>query len=327
MKKSLSFILIVIIVFSIMTNVFADEKNKNVIPIALATDNNYVLPTIVTMTSILENANSDTKYEYYILLSGNLKEQNKKRLLSIQDKYKNCSVKIFNMKDRFSNAYTSNHITVAAYYRLMLPSLLTDIDKVIYLDVDMIIKKDLLELFRTNIDDYYIAGVKNPHGYICKDENFNWADYLGIKSIDQYINSGMLVMNLEKMRKDNLEKRFLDFINNKITRNKAILLHDQDVINAVCYNKIYHLPCKYNVMLHYKAKNIDEFNNNKWLRKCYDKNEWVEAHESPYILHYSGWKKPWKKGFTKMYLAEEWWKYAKKTPYFNEIKQNSMKSL
>lgn len=310
---------------SLATVAFAEKSEETVIPIAMATDDNYVLPTIVTMTSMLENSKSTTKYEYYLLLSGNVEAKNKEKLLSLRNRYKNCSIKLIDMKDKFKGAYISNHITTPTYYRLVLPSLLSNIRKVIYLDVDMIIKKDLSELFNVNIENYYLAGVKNPHGYICKDENFNWADYLGVKSIDQYINGGMLVMNLEKMREDNLENKFLNFINNKNLNNEKIFLHDQDVINSVCYNKIYHLPCKYNLMLHYEAKSVNDFYNNKWLRECYDKNEWLEAHECPYVLHYSSWKKPWKKGFTRMYRAEEWWQYAKKTPYYNEIKENSMK--
>lgn len=323
-KKIISFLLIILIAWPFSTNFLCcAENSENVVPTAMATDDNYILPTIVTITSIMENSKSTTKYDYYIMLSGEVSKENKQKLISIQEHYKNCSINLIDMKDAFKNAYISHHIKVPAYYRLSLPSLLPNIDKILYLDVDIIVNKDLFELYKTNINNYYLAGIKNPHGYLCKDSNFDYAKFLGIDSIDQYINSGVTLFNLKKMREDNLEQKFIDFITAKQKAGEAIPLHDQDTLNAVCYNHIYHLPCKYNLMLHYAVKSVEDFDNNKWLSQCYNRDEWLEAFNDPVIIHYSSWKKPWKKGFTKMYMADKWWEYAKKTPYLQEIKDLS----
>ena len=291
------------------------------IPIAMATDKNYVLPTVVTMTSMLENAHPSTRYEFYILLSGDLEEKSRQRLLSVSENYNNCSVSLIDMKDRFSHVYTSRHITEATYYRLVLPSLLPNINKIIYLDVDMIIRRDLSNLFSTDIGGCYIAGVKNPHRLLCADPHLDYAKFLNVSSLNQYVNAGMLVMNLDKMRKDSLEEEFFKFIE----ANKVIPSHDQDVLNSVCFSKIYHLPCRYNFMMHYEPKSIKNFGSDKWLRECYDKEDYVSAYENPTIIHYSANKKPWKKGCTGISRAREWWEYANKTPYYEEILANSKK--
>ena len=283
-------------------NSFAsNETEKNTIHIAMATDDNYVFPTIVSMTSILENRNSDTKIDFYMMLSGEVSQESKNKILSLQNKYSNCNVTLIDMKDKMKELFIDRHLTTAVYYRLMLPSLLPDLDKVLYLDTDIIAKKDLSELFNYNLNDYYIAGVPSVIAegletikFRAKFDNDFYMQKYGTDIFKKsYINSGIMLFNLKNMRKDNIEPKLLE-----CAKSHNFIAHDQCTLNMVCYGKILNLPSIYN-----KASL------NNW-----DSNQ--------VILHYLGRNKPWNSPERKN--AALWWEYAQKTDYFKEIKQKYM---
>ena len=128
-----------------------------IIPIAMSLDDEYTYPTIVAMTSILENANSNTKYNFYLLHPSNFPIESKNKLKSFEKKYIRCSVNLFDMKNfLFQKAILSRHIIIsAAYYRLYLPNLLSNIDKIIYLDGDIITFDDLKKMFDIDMKGFY----------------------------------------------------------------------------------------------------------------------------------------------------------------------------
>ena len=120
------------------------NTNHEGIPIAMALDDGYTYPTIVAMTSILENASKETKYDFYIMHPGEFSEENKGKLKSLSKKYRNkCSVNLINMENKYKNANDKGHITTPTYYRLSLSELLPDLDKIIWLDGDTITYTDL----------------------------------------------------------------------------------------------------------------------------------------------------------------------------------------
>ena len=305
MKRA--FFLLLSMVFMISSlpiqNAFAVEENSirmNTIPIAMATDNNYIMPTIVAMTSILENRNSDTKIDFYMMLSGEVPQDSKNKILSLQKKYLNCNITLIDMKDKLKELFINKYLTTATYYRLMLPSLLPHLDKVLYLDVDIIVRKDLSELFNYNIDNFYLSGVLAYNGN-SKLNRFKWRlnniktdfymqKYGGDIYKKSYINAGVMVVNLNKMRKDNIEPKLLD-----CAKSYNFLTHDQCALNMVCYGKILNIPPIYN------TTSVDNDNSNQ------------------VIVHYLGKDKPWSSPESKN--ADLWWEYAQKTDYFKEIQQ------
>jgi len=148
--------------FRTKKNLFNIELNYRIsdviIPIAFGINNKFTYPLIVAITSILENANANTKYDFYILHTFDFHNENKKKLKSIEKKYnKKCSIIFFNMKNNFlfQKANLSRHIkTFASYFRLCLSYLLPNIDKIIYLDGDTLTFDDLKNLYDINMDDY-----------------------------------------------------------------------------------------------------------------------------------------------------------------------------
>ena len=166
------------------------NKKYNIIPLAINIDNNYILQAIVFLTSLLENMDSTTKYEIYIMTPNDLTHNSRTSINSLLEKYGKDKIKIqyINMKDAFSNSGTSKYISTSAYYRLLLPSILPKIDKIIYSDCDVINFEDLSEMYNIQLkDNIYYKGI--PDYY----DNHKELLKFGI-STSMYMNSGILLI-------------------------------------------------------------------------------------------------------------------------------------
>ena len=117
-------------------------EGKIIIPCAYALDNVYVFPTIVAMISLVENAGKKTFYHIYAMLNSGFKNKYKRALLSVQKSHKNkCKIIFIDMENKFKNADTNNKITTSTYYRLALPNLLPDVNRIIWMDGDTAVLK------------------------------------------------------------------------------------------------------------------------------------------------------------------------------------------
>lgn len=267
------------------------------IPVVFATDENYIVPTYVAACSVLKNTKS--KVKIYIMTPGSLSEKDKNILTSLQ-KEKNCHVTILNMEKRFSDAEMSiPYITFATYYRLLLAQLLDTYQKCVYLDSDLIVNCDIQELYCQDIGTNYLAGVvasEPTFPNFSREQKKQHAEILNVNSLDNYINAGVLVINLEAIRRDKLVDVFLE------ESKKRYPFQDQDILNSVCYNKIKLLPRKYNVGP--MKRNSDS----ELSQMAKDKaTSIISAYESPAIVHYAQPQKPWlSRSFP---MASYWWKY------------------
>lgn len=282
-------------------------EGEHEIPIIIAADNGYAYPMIVTIASALQTAKANTTYIFYLLVSNDFSDTNRQMIKQICSEYPKCRYYFFNMGNAYKNVHlTIKHITKATYYRLLLPSLLPNVSKCIYLDADIIVKKDLSLLYRTCIDDKYIAGVR-ALGYFHSEENLqNKISELHIPSMDQYVNAGVLLMNLKKMRDDNLENTF----ENLLTKNFSS--QDQDIINAACYGKIRLLPFQFNAMTKYPLYSDVAYDNTRYFQQYIKKNDWDNGRKNPTIIHYADKKKPWN-DLSSLYAAD-WWSVALELP-------------
>jgi lipopolysaccharide biosynthesis glycosyltransferase len=198
------------------------------------------------------------------------------------------------------------HISAATYYRLKLPELLKDVKKCIYLDSDVVVKSDLSELFRINVDDKYIAGVPAA-GYYYPDSKVQVkVTELGIPDLDNYVNAGVLIMNLANMRRDNLSEEFYFLL------NKNFGSQDQDILNVACYNKIRKLPFKYNVMTKYPIDDKGAYTKSEMLQRAYTRSEWNGGRKNPVIIHYADVCKPWDS--VESARMKDWWEVVKLLP-------------
>ena len=207
------------------------------------------------------------------------------------------SIRMVNL-EYFVNAQIYNkHLSKAAYFRLLISDLILEFDKCIYLDCDLIVYGDLKELYEIDLDDNYIAGVKDCHIMENTPYQIEHQCVLGLPTRERYINSGVLVMNLKKMRQDNLVRSFIEQL------KKENWYEDQDVLNFCCYPAIKIIPLKYNLFHFYLGKNISFL-----YDLPYEKWELEFDHEHPYILHMGGNYKPWNSFAVKR--SNEWWEIA-----------------
>lgn len=236
------------------------------INVCLSTDNNYSKYAGVVIASILLNAKSEDTLHFYVL-DGGIEQENKEKILSLKN-IKNCEITFVhideNLFEVYKNIGTHAYISLSACYRLKLSSLLPNIDKVLYLDCDVIVNSDLNDLFSEDISEYYAAGVRDiatkSSGYTPK-----------LKDGNIYFNSGVLLFNLDKIRQDNIEEKLEQYTKENI---KTIRVGDQEIINIVCQGKIKQINSEWNVQ-------TSNFVN----RSDYTK--------SPKIVHYIGRQKPW----------------------------------
>lgn len=252
------------------------------INVCLASDNNYAKYLGVTLASILVNAKAEDELCFYIL-DGGIEEDNKNKILSLKQ-IKNCEINFIKIDESLFEDYkkvkTHSYITLATYYRLKLSELLPFVDKIIYFDCDIVVNSSLDELFNADLNNYAIGGVLDINGKKVKENPL-------------YINSGMIVFNLEYIRKNNIEEEFLDYAKENFDK---IETGDQEIINEVLKNgRIKILNDTWNVQ---SANFIS--------RSSYIK--------SPNVIHFICGCKPWHFGSFSCHKFL-WFKYLELTPW------------
>lgn len=263
--------------------------------IFFACDNNYSKYLFTAINSILKNSLPIDSFNFYIL-DGGISKSNKDRLKKLT-KIKNFKIEFIEVDNKlFENCHiheTLQYISKATYYRYIIPKLKPNLKKCLYLDVDIVVEDSLNKLWNTNINNYYIAGVKELWDYYNEYSHKNLGVY-------HPINAGVLIINIEKWIKDNITNK-LFYNTNYILKEYKLKFQDQDVINYTFKDNILFVSPRYNLQqtaffdTHYNAYSDEEMHNSKIY---------------PVIIHYSGNIKPWQKG-CKHPLSEKYYKYTK----------------
>lgn len=254
------------------------------IPVVFSCNNKYTTPLCTTITSILKNANPNDEFKFYILnTKENLNYINKRLISKFNQKKASITyVTLDNQKELFKKMPLTNscsHVSVETYYRLLLASLFPQYEKILYLDCDTIVLSPLRQLYSTNISEYYCAGVKD----ILAEDSTKRLD------LEKYFNAGVLLVNLERWRRDNIEQKLFDYVKENYDK---IVWVDQDVLNVVLQDGIHYLDPRWNAQ-------IGEYEH------CYTTG-FNKIGENAFILHYIGNNKPWmplsKNPFKKVYM-------------------------
>ena len=254
--------------------------------IVVCTDNNYVMPTGVMFYSICKN-NQNEEIRFHVIVDDSVTEDSRSSLTeTITTGFCNKSIKFYLINGeviskfpRLDETNTKKYITKATYYRLYLTEILpNNLDKVLYLDVDMIVQGSLTELWNLEIGDKSIGVIPDPgEGLLDKYYRLRYPQIYG------YFNAGVLLINLKKWREIDALTCFMKFIDE---HPDWIKLHDQDVLNRIFYNDKFLIPIKYNFQEGY----LFQFPSYDFWR--YEK-EIIEARNHPIIIHYTD-RKPWK---------------------------------
>ena len=276
--------------------------------IVLASDNNFVQHCCVAMISILKN-NKDVTF--FVLTEG-LFSSNK---AIMQDLVKqNCGkINILEVPSEVVNKFpmpknAADHISIATYYRLFVELLLPkDIEKVIYMDCDIVVRSSIANLWSEDISDYALGAIYQHNEWAFSGNSFG---RLGFPEKYGYFNAGVLLINLKYWRENNITKDFFDYIR---ANSQNIRSHDQDVLNAVLFDKTKPMSCNWNMLSIF-------FADNKTFAKYtfpYSLYENIAAYrKEPAVIHYVSRPKPWEFGCMHRFVKDYYY-YLSFTPWKN----------
>jgi lipopolysaccharide biosynthesis glycosyltransferase len=217
------------------------ETMKTSISISFSISDNYSQHLSVVMTSVLVN-NPDSQFVFHVL-HRNVSIENQVRIGLISDKYRNCKIVFHYVDDSvFANApLPSPHISVESYFRLFLPKILAEESRTLYLDVDVLCRSGIRELWNMNLDGFACAAVAET----TPDCSF-LRTALSIGKVEApYFNAGVMLFNLDFIRQNLLEDE--PFVVLK-KWNEKIGYADQDVLNLAYYGKVKFISQRYNFM-------------------------------------------------------------------------------
>lgn len=245
------------------------------IHIVFCVNNHYVTHLGAAMASVLQN-NPNTDFVFHIL-SADLTEESKKQIWKLKTRFPRFEVDyLVPPATLFQDLkLTIDYISIETYFRYVIADLLPDVDKALYLDADLIVTGDLKPLWQTPLSEgkktYLAAGV--PDLWI---ERLGYKSSIGFQKEDVYVNAGVLLLNLKKMREQSVSKQFFEM--QKKWKDR-IRFQDQDIINLTLSGKMKVLDSIYNyTSFHYKKE--------------------IAKRKDAVIFHFTGSKKPWTKPCT-----------------------------
>lgn len=274
------------------------------INIALASDNNYAQHVAVVMESIIENTRAKERLRFFLLSDGITNDKIiglKKTLANTGAELVVCDLSAYK---GFEKLYTSGHISKAAYFRLDMANILpADVKKVIYLDVDLLVLKDIAVLWNVDMQGKALAAVPDYGIMASKRLMQQKYDVIGLPLNKKYFNSGVVVMDLQQWRAHDYSSKVIH-----LAATGNFPHHDQDALNKLFMHNWIELPLYWNVIPPIFDLLPKVLFNSKFRAPA------IEARNNIAILHYAGRYKPWefafKHGFNDKYYA-----YLKNTAF------------
>lgn len=276
-------------------------SQEKVAHIVFICDENYVMPTVVAITSLCLNKARETHYSIHILASDISADS---KLIFQGLKTKTVDVEIIDQiqTSQFQKCEIENlHVSTAALYKFNIAKIFPQLDKVLYLDGDILIQKDLFNLYETDISNVYAAVVKD---YKPMTYNPPQVKKLSIEH-SAYFNSGVMLLNLKKFREDDLSQKLFDYRLHGIN-----YFMDQDALNVVFQEKVIYLSFLYNVMSSvmgfFKTEDILDY------YKLSDIESKEDIYKCATIVHLCTKYKPW--DYSNVPFADEWNFYYNHSP-------------
>lgn len=299
----ISIIILLIIIFSLFCYLKI-SKEFNFIHIAMALNNNYTYPIMVSITSILLNKKNITFINFHLLIDNYVTKKNIKKISSLKKINGQSKFFFHNVKNNFTNFIIKRkRLTVATFYRSILGEIIENVDKIIYLDGDTLTFGDLTEMYKLDMTDLYFRGIreiKHPSRYTNES---------------RYICAGVMLINLGLIRKNRVFEKFRNYY--YFYANKRLYINDQDIINGLFTDKIGFLPPKYGIF-YIKNHTLNKYK--KMKPPVYNISELILANKEPIIRHLWGKlpRKPWLfEGYDE--IKTIWNYYANKTGYYTSI--------
>lgn len=300
----------------------APAFEQNNIPVVLTSDNRYAPYAGVFIQSLIDYACPEKNYDI-IIFEWDITPENKRLLLMLGDKEPNISIRFYNqigVFDTIDIGMIEEGLPAEVYYcKLLAPHILPQYPKLLVVDSDMLLKRDIAELFETDIAPYPLGATLDItwHGWYQSNYWFSKADMglrdyfrttLTMKDPLQYANTGVMLFDSEKYRRElSAETVF------RTAQSTKFLCADQDVINLLMEGKIKFLDLAWNTLLpvnHTIPEGIAQAPEEGRLA-------YQRAYEQPYLLHWAAKPKPWV--CPDVVFGSEWWAVAQRTPFVGHI--------
>ncbi len=292
-----------------LRNVF----NRNCIPITFSSSDYFSPYLSVTISSLLKNANPNMNYDL-VVFHKDITPKTQKILTETFNKG-NVSLRFFDLSALFSglNLYTPGHISIETYFRLVIPLVMKNYNKILFLDSDLAVLGDIKELYDTDVSKYALSAcieclMSSIVGIYGDHASKYMREKLHLKNVDKYFQAGVMVLNLDYFNKNHCAEKLF-----KMVTSFDYRIVDQDALNELLNDKNLWLNNEWNwtpLQKHMKEQgyleHMSEFVREKYL-----------AVKDPKILHFADREKPW--FYPEEDMAYIWWSYARQTPFYEEI--------
>lgn len=270
-------------------------QGTKIIPLVFAVDDNYAPFLAVALRSILDNATAGNFYKVYVL-NTEISELSKEKLNEF-----NCDImeiKYVDVAERMGRLskdkiHLRDYYTKAIYYRIFIPDLFPQFDKVLYVDCDVVVLEDIANLYNTELGDNIFAAVHEETMTVMDVFGRYSEQFLGVKR-ERYFNSGLLLINTKEYKKERIEEKFINIMN----KYKFEVAPDQDYLNYLCKDRIKYCEIGWN-KTPFPAE-INPFDDTKLK-----------------LIHYKLNFKPWH--YDNVRYEKYFWQYAKNTPFYEQL--------
>lgn len=276
-----------------------EQYDKEPIQIVFIMDDNYVTATCVAIQSLYENRDLKSRYVLHIVCD-NVKLEYMELLNSISTEEFKIELLNFEKPELHKTFEKENtYVSTSATLKFLLPELFPNIDKILYIDGDVLIQSDLVDLFNTDVTNVYAGVIEDFHGITFKG---NVWERLNVtkEDISSFFNSGVMLLNLAMMRQDNITEKLIDYRINGIN-----YYMDQDALNIVFGRKVKYLNFNYNMILtNWRNKSSEELSNFYKIPFEKEKYDYLRKAE---IVHFASQDKPW--DYYDTFFSDVWYYY------------------
>ena len=295
------------------------------VPIVLSANDKFAPYLDVMIRSIISNASPTRQYDIIVLFN-DISEKNRNLIVWEARDKTNISIRFIRVCEYFdaSKLFVDQHLSVETYYRLIIPEIMPDYHKILYLDCDMVADRDVAELYDLDLNGCMIGAAKDIDvaGQINLRQN-DWDRYvveeLKLSSGFDYFQAGVLILDLDQLRKTATSEELIALASSRSWR-----CHDQDVLNIVCKGRVYYIPQKWNTLMDWQEPGRSRMQILKMApRGLYE--EYATARKEPYMIHFAGYQKPW--DVVDCDFAEYFWMYAKESVYYPRLLRNIRRCL
>lgn len=296
---------------------FPLKAKENVVPIVFAANDAYAKYLAVVIESIISRSNPERKYQIYVI-DGGISFGNKNNISDRIKLFTNFDIDFININHYLKDEvralfYTYNYISKETYFRFLIQDIFAEYSKVIYLDCDVIVNKDIALLYEIDISNHAIGAVRDYEVARLLKRDVGWVKYLKddlmIENQDAYFQAGVLLINVDRMRKIDGFGRLVS----QLQKTPSPRFVDQDILNAALQNEVKIIDPRWNFLW-----SIEEYDPD--FKMVVDKNtydEYCASKNNHYLIHYNGSKKPWHSNDAR--YAWLFWVSARSSVFYEEL--------